>query len=639
MSKSHNAAQIKVFREVDGKMVEVPVSNVNTPEDYAKQPTFDVANLPLPLFYPGMKDFVFDLRKIREAGKKATQIMNEWVERAIRRQYEKREKTMSEQDRAKTALAWLDDFIKNAGTLHPTQNERLLAVRTFLQEKVSKEPEPEKKEYVIYWREAKCWLSGFGSTAQPTWTRAWNDTQAYNKEGGEEALKKAKEYTTGDMTLLMNTLDDPHGPEAKRYAIKSNADYWTGNPLDYWRPDASLAVVYGSEEEAQAFIDSKPGWNRLPSLKIVTLEEPQKAVKAGDRVGDGFSVGIVLESVKDQPSLVGTLIGDAPRKEMDPRDLPLEVASVCGLKEIPKDEKRYSIRLNEKAFISTVPPHEYDWTWMNLHMGEVTKFTLDEAKTVLKRYLTEPNELRDKWAKPDGFLGVVEITKNPAGGHTVTPAREKVYVCRAQKLIGHNYWTGSLWSDNFEDAKKFPNRDAAYAEIVSYGWCKVTIYEGEQLVKVEVPAAKTEAPFYAIQLEGERKFWAASPLAGWTADLKDACRYNDYADADSAVANIFKTSGKKARVVRCAWDAAEGTAKPMTPKKYRVKLAHDQYVFNHSRDGRDWLWTRGDGFGKPDQTPTLYSREEAESIVTDIKENRRYGFIAKLDPCVEEVDG
>lgn len=261
--------------------------------------------------------------------------------------------TQSEKDRIEKMVTLLEQFREDAGVLHQTQYNRLDAVLTFLKEKASEEEG--EKMYHIFWEEANLYFIGMVTeNDHPLWVRDKTEATQYAIGKGSECLRKLKNVegmtlrlrpidgeeptpevqtpvtaacatggTAGNTSQQVKKVPVDDGTRRPFLAIRQEARpvYWSRSIRDQWTHELANAVRYYNFDEAE-----------IAATNILkTAGVKCDIVRVAWTHGDNFAITSGVEEAKP----------------------------VCGLKEIPKDERKYRVRLNHEKWIYD----DVNWTW------------------------------------------------------------------------------------------------------------------------------------------------------------------------------------------------------------------------------------------------------------------------------------
>jgi hypothetical protein len=254
--------------------------------------------------------------------------------------------TKNEQNHFKQMIKVLDEFIEDAGVLHPTQYDRISGVRALLAEMAAGKAEEEEKWYRIYWEEAGAYFAGLMTDGDhPLWTRDPVQGRQYTIDRANEYLGKLKNVE--GMMLDIRLVDDGEEEAPPRSGQCIGATN-TVKPGDVINGGQGIAMEAKAESGTFVKID--------PARKVVTDVIPEtKWVVKDNRDGTYFTNrseqpwtkdinGAFLYARKDDARSVNNNTGYCIIPEYlevtvkDGKVTPVPARPECGLKEIHKQE-------------------------------------------------------------------------------------------------------------------------------------------------------------------------------------------------------------------------------------------------------------------------------------------------------------
>jgi hypothetical protein len=370
--------------------------------------------------------------------------------------------TKNEQDHFKQMIKVLDEFIEDAGALHPTQYDRISGVRALLAEMASEKVEEEVKWYRIVWEGPDLYFAGLVTEeGHPFWTRDPVQGQQYTIDRANEYLGKLKNVE--GMMLDIRLVDDGEEEEAVKAGdfvgdgVKaSNGEEGTYVKIDPARkvvadiipennkPECGLKEIHKQEyyviQRCGVFVGPDTVKNGTHALLI------KDAVKFSD-VREAFAYIDIQACVlwgkgiwNGKPEVRKVTAAFREDSQFFVRD---EVLS--DPIERPEGERKYGVRINDDGFIVRTQAdsdsrHIGPWGWNHLGAMDGRRFTLKEAERILADFTAKPNCLSGVVGKE--FLGVVEIS---ADYKEVKPVKYQVKLKDGVYL--HRDGTGPLgWS-------------------------------------------------------------------------------------------------------------------------------------------------------------------------------------------------
>jgi hypothetical protein len=225
--------------------------------------------------------------------------------------------TKNEQDHFKQMIKVLDEFIEDAGALHPTQYDRISGVRALLAEMASEKVEEEVKWYRIVWEGPDLYFAGLVTEeGHPFWTRDPVQGQQYTIDRANEYLGKLKNVE--GMMLDIRLVDDGEEEEAVK------AGDFVGDGVK-----ADTDVVHETNwivkdlNDGEYFTDSCPPWSK--DIKDAGLFDSKERIDQH------------LRHYNIKPEYIEvTVRGGKVEPVKGVKHTFIQLA--CGLKEIPKEE-------------------------------------------------------------------------------------------------------------------------------------------------------------------------------------------------------------------------------------------------------------------------------------------------------------
>lgn len=625
----------------------VPEPTKPEPEPVKEEPKprLDIANLPLPIIY-------WDFGAMAQSGERLEaghKLMSDYLEKRLlelclpkaifEAKEQPKEKPMSKK---KMEIARLVDllktFVAKAGTLHPEQLDRLDGVQNGLEAMLQ---EVEDETYFrIYWVEGKCSFTGLcNEDGFPLFCRDWDTAQAYSKSKVERVLEGLKGVE--DMTLKVIESDEHPDDEPEEVQTTSRKADMV-NVRDYF-------VVWHPDHKGGYWSDHPSGWGELRNAKEFDNLEGARSW--------AMSYSVFKAEVHEI---------ERTETHEDSDGAPVAIVHTkCAVKakhpvmdEKPKDEKRYGIRFREDGYITSTPTTGslYPWGWNPLYCRDARKFTLDEAKTLLKQFTEKTNCL--SCLIDQKFLAVVEISEDyksvtPVDGWA-KPAEEKRFgvklndrgfLCSypaTQETTGWSWVTLTMSHKpaklTLEEARTALNRYLTEPNQLRDRWAKPEnpcVVEFSEDGKTFTPVVEKK---YAVWLAPD-KWLCSDTLWTYTTKSYDNHPRKVFATAQEAKDAIERmiSSGRLSGYHATATVEEVDDVWPIKDKKYVVKIhkAANEYIGGFHPN--DHLRYSPVSNGSKDHKPYQFnSREEAEAAVTWVRQYKLLAYDEGLG--VEEVE-
>jgi hypothetical protein len=332
--------------------------------------------------------------------------------------------TKNEQNHFKQMIKVLDEFIEDAGVLHPTQYDRISGVRALLAEMAAEKMQEEQKWYRIYWEEAGAYFAGLVTEeGHPFWTRDPVQGQQYTIDRANEYLGKLKNVE--GMTLDIRLVDDGEEEEAVK------AGDFVGDGVKAIKEEAGTLVKIDPARKVVTDIipeNNKPecGLKEIPKEEYYVIQRCSVFV-GPDTAKNGTHALLVKDAMKfslAEEALTyiaaqacvlwskGIWNGKPEVRKVTVEDGSILISAPI---EQPEEERKYGVRIADDVYV--VQHGDGYWGWNPLREGiniSPRKFTLSEAEWILRLYLDKPNQLKGhrtsgNWPHVE-FLGVVEIS-------------------------------------------------------------------------------------------------------------------------------------------------------------------------------------------------------------------------------------